>query len=98
MIFLHDVSLKNCLYSVWKQNESGLLTENSHVLNLQGSKVNSFFLKQGQGLKTSAAHLCTTFPYVPALRIFKRDLLLFPLVKVGNGLLLEKNWPTFLRC
>ena len=43
MIFFHDVSLKKCLYSVWKQNKSGLLTENSHVLNLQDSKVNSFF-------------------------------------------------------
>ena len=30
----------------------------------QGSEINDFFLKQGQGLKNSAAHLYSNFPWV----------------------------------
>ena len=33
----------------------------------QGSEINDFFLKQGQGLKNSAAHLYSNSPCLPPL-------------------------------
>ena len=44
----------------------------------QGSEMRSFYLKQGRGLKASAAHLYPNFPWVPpppgiALHTFKGE-------------------------
>ena len=59
-IHFHDFSRKNYLIRYAKQNKSG--SESSVSCLKQSGKMSNFCLKQGQGLKTSAAQLNIDFP------------------------------------
>ena len=63
-IYFHDFSVKNYLIVYAKQNKSG--SESSVSCLKQGSEMSNFCLiKQGWGLKPSAAQLYQDFPWVP---------------------------------
>ena len=63
-VYLHDLSVKNYLILYAKQNKSG--SESSASCLKQGSEMSNFCLiKQGCGLKLSAAQLHPDFPWVP---------------------------------
>ena len=62
-IYFHDFSVKNYLILYAKQNKSG--SEISVSCLKQGSEMSNFCLvKQGWGLKPSAAQLHPEFPWV----------------------------------
>ena len=59
-IYFHDFLVKNYLILYAKQNKSG--SESSVSCLKQDSEMSNFCLKQGRGLKASAAHLYPNFP------------------------------------
>ena len=63
-ICFHDFSVENYLILYAKQNKLG--SESSVSCLKQDSKMSNFCLKQGRGLKASAAHLYPNFPTVPS--------------------------------
>ena len=59
-IYFHDFSVKNYLILYAKQKNSG--SESSVSCLKQASEMSNFCLKQGRGLKASAAQLYPDFP------------------------------------
>ena len=59
----HDFSVENHLLLYAKQSKSG--SECSVSCLKQWSEMRSFCLKQGRGLRASAAHLWPNFPWIP---------------------------------
>ena len=62
-IKFHDFSVKSYLILYAKQNKSG--SERSVSVFNRVAKLAIFCIKQGRGLKASAAQLCPDFPSVP---------------------------------
>ena len=61
-IYFQYFSVKNYLILYAKQNKSG--SESSVSCLKQGSEMSNFGLKQGRGVKSSAAHLFVQFHWV----------------------------------
>ena len=59
-IYFHDFSAENYSILYAKPNKSGSESRVSSLKQL--SEISDFYLKQGRGLKASAAHLYTNFP------------------------------------
>ena len=59
-VYFHDFSVENYLILYAKQNKLG--SESSVSCLKQDSEMSNFCLKQGRGLKASAAHLYPNFP------------------------------------